>query len=152
VADAHPQAQQGCSRVCTGPSASTLGQEIGGLTTSLRLGQYFLLTHRGLPAQHSAVGIRIEHQPHQEHVGVILHSQAGHSLMAEKGTGLQFFHFPFAQRSSEKIKSLKISLRVPWSCLLLLAFSSLENKGYLSCWFSLAQGGSFAITPGMAIC
>lgn len=44
-ADPHSQAQQGCSGVCTGPSASTLEQKIGGLATSVWLGQYFLFIH-----------------------------------------------------------------------------------------------------------
>lgn len=99
-ADPPSHAQQGCSRVCTGPSASTLGQKVKRLSPDLQLGQHFLSIHPS-PLPHClAVGIHSKHQPHQEHIRVILCSQVGDGCMTVRGMGLQFFHFPFAQAFS----------------------------------------------------
>lgn len=114
------------------------------LATSLWLGQSFLFIRPILLAQHSAVDI--EHRPRQET------SESSHIHMAVRGTSLQFFHFSFFLEIFKKEGGKKVSLRVCQPCLLLLhACSQLENKDYLSCWISLAQGGLFAITPGMAL-
>lgn len=109
-ADPCSQAQGGCSRVCTGPSASILGQKIGGSGHKPLAWAVLLIYPYGSGS--SVLGCGYSHQAsalsgaHQSYPVL-----SGWTWpIALRGTGFQFFHFPFARVSSEKKKINKKNL------------------------------------------